>query len=568
MYLSFFGLAKTPFHITPDPDFLFLSAGHKEAYATVFYGVEERKGFVVLSGEVGTGKTTVLRYYLGKLNRQMCRPIYLFNPDMTFDELLDYLLQELKIDVEPGLSAAVKLQRLHWGLVKEYKQQRNIVLLIDEAQNMPVDTLEKLRMLSNLETTRDKLLQIVLVGQPELETKLGLHELRQLRQRVAVRATLHPLNAEECRDYIEHRLTVAGTDPAEVFTKNAMAEIVEHAKGSPRTINIVCDNALIAGFGAQQRPIDAGLIRQVVSDLQGGAPVSPRRPARYSAAIAVAAALVAVVGAGLYALTFGAGKPMEAASDAGLPGIERMTALLDHTQGLRDQAQSAGKTQDSGEPEGAGPAGVLSETRDETRAPEEDAIDHLPDAAPMEEPHAPVAAPSGAGAASGNALPVLNGHALALRGLDGALAEEEWRGPWVASHPEAASDADADADSAADILAAEEAGAAEIPAAPETVELAPSLDGAVAAAAVAETSAAPDAAGPVRIVVAEGDTLLQLVRRVYGRVTPELIAGVRAANPQIVDEDVILHGDALVFPKESPRAGTPGQTGSDDDQDL
>jgi general secretion pathway protein A len=196
MYASFYGLKQEPFNVTPDPEFLFLSPSHKEALGSIIYGVKQRKGFIVVTGEVGVGKTTILRSYLEGVNRKQLKVIYVFNPGLTFGSLLQIIGQELGIDVRtPDVTTLVS--RLHLKLIEVYMRGKNVALLIDEAQNVPVETLENLRMLSNLETSKDKLIQIVLIGQPEFETALRREELRQLRQRVAVHCRVSPLSRRE-----------------------------------------------------------------------------------------------------------------------------------------------------------------------------------------------------------------------------------------------------------------------------------------------------------------------------------------------------------------------------------
>ena len=252
MYENFYRLKKAPFQITPDPEFLFLSPTHKEALASIVYGVEKRKGFVVVVGEVGLGKTTVLRSYLERADKKLLRVIYVFNPNVPFSALLDTIDQAAGTDVRQD-SVAARVLRLHDVLVGEYQQGYNVVLVVDEAQNMPIQTLEDLRLLSNLETSKDKLLQIVLVGQPEFDKILDRHELRQLKQRIAIRATLTPLSADESLAYIRYRLEKAGAESTNIFTRGALRRIVRHAGGIPRLLNILCDNALITGLGYQKR---------------------------------------------------------------------------------------------------------------------------------------------------------------------------------------------------------------------------------------------------------------------------------------------------------------------------
>jgi general secretion pathway protein A len=268
MYENFYRLKKAPFHITPDPEFLYLGSTHKEALASIVYGVEKRKGFIVIVGEVGLGKTTILRSYLERVDKQHLKIIYVFNPNVSFGALLDTIFQELGLAPVQG-DVSAKVTRLHELLVEEYRQGRNVVLVVDEAQNTPVETLENLRMLSNLETSTDKLIQIVLVGPPELEALLDRHELRQLKQRIAVRSTLAPLSAAESLAYIRFRLEKAGAESTDIFTGGALRRIVRQAKGIPRILNILCDNALITGLGYEKKPVTAAIAREVIADLGG-----------------------------------------------------------------------------------------------------------------------------------------------------------------------------------------------------------------------------------------------------------------------------------------------------------
>ncbi len=281
MYLSFYHLKKKPFHITPDPDSLFLSPSNREALASLIYGVEERRGFVVITGEAGVGKTTILRSYLENADKEHLKIVYLFNPNVSFKGLLKVIFSDLGLN--PGTDDVFEMvNRLHQLVIEEYRQGNNVVLFVDEAQNMPVETLENLRMLSNLETSSDKLIQIVLVGQPEFEEMLNQIELRQLKQRVAVRSTISPFTPEESLEYIQQRLTkvsIEKNDP--IFTRGALKRIVKRAKGIPRTINILCDNALVTGFGYKKKRVNKRIVKEIVADLQGR-----RRPSHFKPAYA------------------------------------------------------------------------------------------------------------------------------------------------------------------------------------------------------------------------------------------------------------------------------------------
>jgi general secretion pathway protein A len=268
MYQDFYRLKKEPFHITPDPEFLFLSPSHKQALGSIIYGVKNRKGFVVITGEVGVGKTTILRSYLEGVAKQKTKIVYIFNADVSFKNLLKTIYKELGLDAKTG-DVVEMLNDLYQILMEEYKQGNTVLLVVDEAQNMPVETLENLRMLSNLETSKDKLLQIVLIGQYEFDEILNLYELRQLKQRIVIHSTITPLNEGESMAYIEHRLAKAAMNGSSVFTKGALKKIVKEAKGIPRRLNILCDNALITGFGYKKKPVNAKIVKEVITDFHG-----------------------------------------------------------------------------------------------------------------------------------------------------------------------------------------------------------------------------------------------------------------------------------------------------------
>jgi general secretion pathway protein A len=232
------------------------------------YGIEERQGFVALIGEVGLGKTTILRSYLERVDQSQLKPIYIFNANVSFSELLKTLCREFGI-AEATEDVAETVHRLHQVLIEEYRQGRNVALIVDEAQHMPIETLEHLRMLSNLETSTQKLIQIVLVGQPEFDVKLEDYALRQLKQRLAIRGTISPLTDEESRDYINYRLAKVITVDEPIFTRNALREIIKQAQGTPRVINILCTNALIHGFGYNKRRISTKIVREAVAEYTG-----------------------------------------------------------------------------------------------------------------------------------------------------------------------------------------------------------------------------------------------------------------------------------------------------------
>jgi general secretion pathway protein A len=294
MYLSYYGLSREPFHITPDPEFLYLSPSHREALACIIYGIEQKKGFVAITGAIGVGKTTILRSYLDSTKKDFLKIVYVFNSKLTFEELLRTICKELGLVAETSVVTEM-VNKLYEALIDEYKKGNTVVLVVDEAQNMPVETLENLRMISNLETSTDKLIQIVLVGQPEFDDIISTNKLRQLKQRMAVRSTILPFTVAESLDYMKYRLTKAGGDPPSVFTERALKKIAKNSHGIPRTINIWCDNALISGFGREQKPVGANTVRCIIGDFSD----HPHRSSVRKPALAIilcALILVTIVG--------------------------------------------------------------------------------------------------------------------------------------------------------------------------------------------------------------------------------------------------------------------------------
>lgn len=266
MYKEFFNFSAEPFRVTPDPGFLYLTDQHKEALAAIIYGIAKRKGFVCITGEVGVGKTTILRSYLDSVDEPGLTFVYIFNPNVSFQTLLRHIFKEIRLDYG-GDDIAGMVDALREWLIAHHGQRKTLVLLVDEAQNMPIGTLESLRMLSNLETATEKLVQIVLVGQPELEALLAERQLRQLESRIAVRTRLGPLSRQDSTNYIRHRLKCVALDDKPAFTDTAIAEIVRACGGIPRRINVVCDNSLLTAFGHKIRPVTPKVVREVVRDL-------------------------------------------------------------------------------------------------------------------------------------------------------------------------------------------------------------------------------------------------------------------------------------------------------------
>jgi general secretion pathway protein A len=277
MYLEFYGLKEKPFNATPDPRFLYLTPGHREALAQLIYGVQEHKGFIVLTGEVGTGKTTLVQTLLQKLDSNTA-VAYVFNSTLSFHEVLEYALQDFGI-AKTWSSRVERLVALNNYLIERRRAGQNTVLILDEAQNFDPGTLEQVRLLSNFETPTDKLLQILLVGQPELKEKLQLPRLRQLKQRIGLRCAIPPMTAGETRDYIRTRLRIANGRDLNLFDEAAVRRIAEYAAGIPRVVNIVCDHALLIGYADQTRRVGREIVERAIRYLEEGElPSRQRRP--------------------------------------------------------------------------------------------------------------------------------------------------------------------------------------------------------------------------------------------------------------------------------------------------
>ncbi len=277
MYTQYYGFSEKPFNITPDPRFLFLTPGHREALAALVYGIRERQGFVVLTGEVGTGKTTLLYRLIDNLDEKV-RAVFLFHTGTTYRELLKHILSELGLPVTDD-DTFLLIDRLKHYLLERAIAGEIVALVIDEAQNLSEEVLENVRLLSNLETRTTKLLQIVLCGQPELEAKLNATHLRQLRQRVTIFRRITPLSQAECHDYVEHRLRIVGSSTAKLFTPGAMSLLWANSGGIPRLINVMCDNALLIGFAASAKKIDEDIILEVIGDMIGALHQAAHEPA-------------------------------------------------------------------------------------------------------------------------------------------------------------------------------------------------------------------------------------------------------------------------------------------------
>ena len=284
MYQNFYGLREKPFEITVDPRYFYLSDTHREALARLVYSVQEKKGFAVITGEAGTGKTTLVQTLLGRLDSN-ARTAFLFNPKLDSNtDFLYSICEDLEVSGEKGTKVDY-LIRLNTFLTECYSKKEDVVVIIDEAHTLGPDLLEEVRLLTNLENPNGKLLQVILLGQPELDSILNRPEFQALKQRINVRYRLKALNRMETGEYMKRRLRVAGARANHLFTPRAIKKIYQYSKGIPRVINTVCDNALVSGYAGGDETIDTGIIRDVIGDLEGKTPGNRRKFAFAAAGI-------------------------------------------------------------------------------------------------------------------------------------------------------------------------------------------------------------------------------------------------------------------------------------------
>ncbi|MPZ75572.1 MAG: AAA family ATPase [Deltaproteobacteria bacterium] len=286
MYNSYFGFSASPFSVTPDPNFFYTNPVYEEAYANLRYGIEAKKGFIVITGEVGTGKTTLLRKLMMHNLKGNIHTVFVFNTYLNFTELLQVILYDLGLIPNESNNKVVLLQELNNYLIMQLEQGHIVSVLVDEAQNLSDEALEGLRLLSNVETDQEKLIQIVLMGQPELHAKLDRPSLRQLKQRVALQCRLVPLKNEEVGPYIDFRLRAVGYNGKDLFYPDAVRQITSYSKGIPRLVNIICDNSLLCAFGRSQKIISADVIHEVARDLRLGSEVKVTQTERTPGVVA------------------------------------------------------------------------------------------------------------------------------------------------------------------------------------------------------------------------------------------------------------------------------------------
>jgi len=445
MYTEFYGLREKPFSLSPDPRYLFLADSHREALAHLLYGIEHGEGFIAITGEVGTGKTTLCRTLLQRIEPGT-EVAFIFNPQLSALELLQAINAELGLPTE-ALGRRELMEQLNRFLLAKKLEGRRVLLLIDEAQNLAPDTLEQVRLLSNLETDTSKLIQIILIGQPELDAILESPDLRQLRQRISVRWRLEPLSAIETRDYVRHRMRIAAGAARDVFTELALREVHRRSRGIPRLVNLLCDRALLAGYAAGARTIGLGLVTQSDQEVRGGgralAPAAlAGARARLAAGlrrIAAPAVLVALGVVGALALE-------RVVARAGGAGAE-VAAAPPATVALAGETTSGGARAADSRPRAADLEAPVAEGPDAGAPSDGTALAAGAPAAAAElvEGAQPGAPPAGgvAGALAGPATPPLPPDAAATGSAAPAAPSEDEMGAGVAASATAAGHADA-----------------------------------------------------------------------------------------------------------------------------
>ncbi|MGC8490777.1 MAG: AAA family ATPase [Syntrophobacteraceae bacterium] len=567
MYHEFFKFKQDPFDITPDPEFLFLSPSHKEASGSIFYGIETRKGFVAVTGEVGLGKTTILRSYLEGTDPEKIRIVYIFNSAVSFDKLLRQICADLGIPVGNEDQAEL-LDILFYHLIEEYRKDHNVVLIIDEAQNMPVETLERLRVLTNLETSQDKLIQIILAGQPELEAKLELPELRHLNQRIAIRSHIEALTADESVAYIHHRLMKASSFHNPVFTKKAMKLIIKQAGGVPRTINILCDNALVTAFGYLRKPVDEKIIKEVIRDFRGKKTRSGwRRKVVWTAVVAACLAGAFFVSANvmsLFELPPTENPSLSTKPAASMPAAvkaeEPQSALPEKMPAVKPIPTVSGKPlsgQTAAAPKTAPTApAVKSHTAGIAAKPES------------------VPAAPGAKGPTGSVSEGKNGSAVAQSAGAGSeksppagvtvSAEKQSQTPSKKTSGEGTAPAGTAPAVAGSSVANSAPGALPASTAKASPPVSPKAPGSLSArgagaqpgAALAPAPGVQDNSSPnPSVVVKKGDSVTKLLFGVYGKVDDKMLQSFRTLNPQITNINKLLVGEKILLPQT--RTGQP-----------
>ena len=549
MYCEHFGFSEKPFEMTPDPKYLYLSPSHQEVFASLIYGIRDRRGFISVVGEVGTGKTTLLNAALDQLDENT-KSAYIFNTSVAFEEILTTTLFELGLKKsDESLSKTEAINRLNNFAIKQLAAGGNVALIIDEAQNLDTRAIENLRLLSNLETRKHKLIQLVIAGQPELDAILRRHELRQLTQRINLRRNLIPLNEKETNDYLRHRLAVADFKGSDLFDRRSQQLIWEYSHGIPRKINILCDNALLMGYGVKKNRITASLMEEAIKDLSWSpfAPASASpgqiaaqaiekrrqvntrpRPRRLALAAGLASMAVIIFGVGLLL------------GHSGLDWRENISRLSQRVFQSQKISQGGG---DGKIPVTTLPSGnVQASTTQGVKAEVSPAEKVETDPVPVEKDKAVSVTVEDSEADTVPAVGVKTANVPAKK---------------VEAARVSAKDAEETGVVPEKIGSASTATAAQANSLPESVNATEETKKEAAQLAQEETTTEPDASQaldlprqrlPLDLSIRPGDTLAAIIRQHYGAYNKETLNAVLHENPEIQNPDLILVGEILKLP--------------------
>ena len=538
MYCEFYQMTERPFAVTPDPKCLYLNARYREALAALHYGITQRKGFITLIGEAGTGKTTLLKRLLEDFDPKT-RSVFIFNTHVTFEEILEYLFAEFDLPVHNGKKLYM-LQRLNTFLLEELRGGGNVALLIDEAQDLDYSVLEDLRLLSNLETAKEKILQIVLSGQPELGEKLGNPNLRQLRQRIAVSCRLLPLSRDEISEYIQYRLQAVGCSDLKLFSRDAEDQIYHFSRGIPRLINVVCDNALVIGYALGKKRIGGDVIAEAAADLmpvQEPIELQSTKEATEVPAMATAVPPRPRARAGLIATVL-------VAIVIGLLSVGR--SVLQRSPAETDKGQRAASEAPPARPMDVIRPGSLPRSR-----PEDAAADTAPPAA-VQAPEAPAALPIEEPAPAAPVKRPMAAEADPKRpAVPEPLSSSGGRGVDVAA-PAAAAEPPA-------VVARANVPTSASPPATVWNELDDNQSARPAVGVVVpdERPSGPrEGVGPMRlatsqfdrVVVQPGDSISRIAIKKYGQSSLTILDLLKLANPSLRDVNVIAVGQTIQLP--------------------
>ena len=597
MYCEFYQLREPPFNVTPDPKFLYLNARYREAIASLNYGITQRKGFITLIGEAGTGKTTLLNKLLEELDTKT-KSVFIFNTNVTFEEILEYMFAEFALPVH-NAKKLYMLQRLNSFLLEELRGGGNVALLIDEAQDLEFSVLEDLRLLSNLETAKEKILQIVLSGQPELGQKLSNPILRQLRQRIGINCRLLPLSRDEITEYVQYRLQAAGCPDLKLFSREAEEQVYHFSRGIPRLVNVVCDNALVIGYALGKKRIGADVITEAAADLLS---VEPPRDEIEDRPIEVSAPPPLIAPQSRWRTRLGVIGLVVVAMVLGLLSVGR-TVLSKHAEDRAAASPESRKLEvirPGSEPQGIGVELATGSGDDRAGVKPAAEADSEPAHEPLVATHGDPAGPAGANAAAGPEpvadhrdsavarLPEARGHDAGSKEIPPSQIRPAERGGEVQKQP--AEERGAPSRLADQVAAAQKVGAqpmepgpvhaepaAAEPAKPVVVAAVPKeqvakperVDAPPAASATLPSAGGDDQAGagdpgiedgPVprldgvnfeHVQVRTGDSMSEIAARKYGQASYTILDLLKLANPELTNIDLIAVGQTIRLPELS-----------------